>query len=83
MKGKKYKTMDDGSKCRKISYARLFSLMHRMRLNKKSLQEKAGISGSTMRKLCRDENVEVNVLVKICNALQCDIKDIASLEDVE
>ena len=39
----------------------------------------AGISHASMAKLGKNENVTTDVLVKICNALQCDIGDIMEM----
>ena len=45
-------------------------------MKKKDLISAAGISSSTMAKLGKDEYVNVEVLVKICNALDANIGDI-------
>jgi DNA-binding Xre family transcriptional regulator len=36
----------------------------------------AGISGTTVAKLGKGETVNTDILLKICNALDCDISDI-------
>ena len=41
----------------------------------------AGISSTCIAKLGRNENVNTNILVKICNALECDISDILELTE--
>lgn len=48
-------------------------------MNKKDLRELAQISTGTMSKLSKNENVTTGVLVKICDALQCDIADIMEI----
>ena len=48
-------------------------------MKKKDLTIKAGISSTSMSKLGRNENVTTDVLVKVCNALECDISDIMEL----
>ncbi len=48
-------------------------------MNKKDLRELAQISTGTMAKLSKNENVTTGVLVKICDALQCDIADIVEI----
>ena len=45
-------------------------------MKKKDLRELAGISPSTIAKLGRNENINTEVLVKICRVLQCDVGDI-------
>ena len=41
----------------------------------------AGISSASIAKLGRNENVTTDILLKICNALHCEIQDI--LETIE
>ena len=49
-------------------------------MKKKDLCELAGISSASMAKLGKNENVNTEILVRICRALQCDIGDIAEIE---
>lgn len=59
-----------------VSYSKLFKLLIDKEMKKKDLISAAGISSSTMAKLGKDEYVNVEVLVKICNALDANIGDI-------
>lgn len=59
-----------------VSYSKLFKLLIDKKMKKKDLIAAAGISSSTMAKLGKDECVNVEVLVKICNALGVNIGDI-------
>ena len=59
-----------------ISYNKLFKLLIDKKMKKKDLMQAAGISPSSMAKLGKDEYVSLEVLVKICVALQVDIGDI-------
>lgn len=59
-----------------VSYSKLFKLLIDKKMKKKALISAAGISSSTMAKLGKDEYVNVEVLVKICNALDANIGDI-------
>lgn len=59
-----------------VSYSKLFKLLIDKKMKKKDLISAAGISSSTMAKLGKDEYVNVEVLVKICNALDATIGDI-------
>ena len=43
---------------------------------KKDLQEQAGITASIMARLAKDENVQVDTISKICDALNCQPGDI-------
>lgn len=60
----------------KVSYKKLWKLLIDKNLKKKDLREKTGLSTVSMAKLSKDENVTTDVLVKICNALSCNISDI-------
>lgn len=59
-----------------VSYKKLFMLLVARDMKKKDLQEKAGVSSSTMAKLAKGEFVSLEVLVKVCAALNVDIGDI-------
>lgn len=62
-----------------VSYKKLFKLMIDRNLKKKDLREMASIGNSTMAKLAKDENVTMDVIAKICNALHCDMNDIVEI----
>lgn len=59
-----------------ISYKKLWHILVDRNMKKKDLEALAGLSHYTMNKLSRDENVTVEVLLKICDALNCNIVDI-------
>lgn len=48
-------------------------------MNKTQLIKVAGVSTNAMSKLGKNDDVRVEVLVKICNALECSIDDIMEL----
>lgn len=60
----------------KVSYKKLWKLLIDKNLKKKDLRKMTGLSTVSMAKLSKDENVTTDVLVKICNALSCNISDI-------
>lgn len=62
-----------------VSYSPLWKLMIDKGINKTQLCKEAGISTNAMAKLGRNEDVRVEVLVKICTALNCTISDIMEL----
>lgn len=66
-----------------VSYKRLFKLMIDKGLKKKDLVSKTGIAYSTIRKLENGENVNVEVLEKICRALDCTFDDVIELNHEE
>ena len=62
-----------------VSYKKLFKLMIDRDMKKKDLRELAGIGNSTMTKLANNENVTMEVIAKICNALDCRMDDIVEI----
>lgn len=62
-----------------VSYKKLWKLMIDKDLKKKDLLAQAGISWSSMTKLSKGETVSMEVLMKICKVLECDIGDIMEL----
>lgn len=62
-----------------ISYKKLWELLVDRDLLKKDLVVMAGIGRSSITKLGHNNNVNTDVLVKICNALNCELHDIMEL----
>ena len=62
-----------------VSYNKPWKLLIDKNMKKKELGEAAGISNSLIAKLGKNENVTVDVLVRICTALDCRIEDIMEL----
>ncbi|MDE7200473.1 MAG: helix-turn-helix transcriptional regulator [Lachnospiraceae bacterium] len=60
----------------KASYKKLWKLLIDKEMMKKDLQSQAGISWTSVTKLSKGENVGMEVLMKICMALDCNIGDI-------
>ncbi|GHT79238.1 hypothetical protein FACS1894104_3600 [Actinomycetota bacterium] len=58
------------------SYKKLWKLLIDKDMVKRDLCEAANISGATMAKLGKGENVNTDILLRICAALECDIADI-------
>lgn len=63
-----------------ISYKKLWKLLIDRDLKKKDLCELAGISSASMAKLGKNENINTSILVRICEALDCDTSDIMEIE---
>lgn len=63
----------------KISYKKLWKLLIDKDMLKKDLAQKAKISPTSIAKLSKNENVNTEILQKICNALECDICDIMEM----
>ena len=62
-----------------ISYFRLWRLLDRRGYSKRDIIKLAGISESTFRKLINNEAVRMDVLERLCDALNVDVGDICSL----
>ena len=62
-----------------VSYKKLWKLLIDRDMKKKDLLAAAGISQSSLSKLRRNENVNTDILVKVCTALNCDISDIMEI----
>ncbi len=62
-----------------ICYKKLWKLLIDKDMKKKDLQVAAGISSASVTKLAKNENVNTEVLQKICIALNCDISDIMEM----
>lgn len=62
-----------------ISYKKLWKLLIDKDMKKQDLMVAAKLSSSTVAKLTHGENVNTAVLLKICDALHCDISDIMEI----
>jgi DNA-binding Xre family transcriptional regulator len=59
-----------------ISYKKLWKLLIDRDMKKKDLQMSAGISWASVTKLSKGEAVSMDVLIKVCKAMNCDIGDV-------
>lgn len=66
-----------------VSYKKLWKLLIDKDMKKKDLQAVAGISWASVTKLSKGENVSMEVLMKVCSALDCNIGDIMDLVPVD
>ncbi|MBQ9143968.1 MAG: helix-turn-helix transcriptional regulator [Paludibacteraceae bacterium] len=62
-----------------ISYKKLWKLLIDKDMKKKDLQLAAGISWASVTKLSKSEAVSMDVLIKVCKALECNIGDVMDL----
>lgn len=60
----------------RISYNKLWKMLIDKEMQKRDLQELAGISSASIAKLGKGENITTDILLKICEALSCDLNDI-------
>lgn len=62
-----------------ISYKKLWKLLIDKDLKKKDLPTIAGVSRSSVTKMGHNVNINTEILVRICNALDCELWDIVEL----
>lgn len=67
----------------KANYKKLWHILLDRDMKKKELAQIAGVSTYTINKLNKNENVTVEVLGKICRALNCTLDDIMEFEEDE
>ena len=67
----------------KANYKKLWHILLDRDMKKKKLAQIAGVSIYTINKLNKNENVTVEVLGKICRALNCTLDDIIEFEEDE
>lgn len=63
-----------------ISYKKLWHVLIDRNMNKGDLRKAARISAASIAKLSKGENLQTDVLVKICKALDCDTTDIMGID---
>lgn len=62
-----------------ISYKKLWKLLIDRDMIKRDLMEACGLSTLSMSKLSKGKNIGTDILVRICDELQCDISDICEI----
>lgn len=64
-----------------ISYNKLWKLIIDKGINKTQLREMTGITTNILAKLGKNESVQIEVLAKICEVLECDLTDIVEIKN--
>lgn len=64
-----------------VSYKKLWKILIDKDMTKTQLRKDANISTGALAKLGKNENVNTEILVKICNVLHCDLSDIMELTE--
>lgn len=62
----------------RLSYNNLWKTMIDKKVKKGELCKVTGISSSTMAKMNKDEPVSLVIIMKICEALECNIEDVVT-----
>ncbi len=60
----------------KVSYNKLWKLLVDKKMSKADLRKTAEIAPNTLTKMRKDETVSIDVLLRICDKLDCNIGDI-------
>lgn len=74
---------EDKGTAMEVSYKKLWKILIDKDMKKKDLQARAGISWASVTKLSKGETVSMEVLMKVCKTLNCDIGDIMELIPTE
>ncbi len=61
------------------SYKKLWKLLIDKDMKKEDLRKATGITTTAMAKLGRNETVHMDILLKICRVLDCNIEDIVDI----
>ncbi len=64
---------------KKFSYKPLWKLLIDREISKQKLRELTGLSPASISKLTRGQNVNTDVLLSICDALDCRIEEIVEV----
>ena len=62
-----------------VSYKKLFKILIDRDMKKNELASAANLSANTIAKLSKNENVSLDVLIRICSALNVEFGDIMEL----
>ena len=63
-----------------VEYKKLWILLIQKEITKQQLRQMAELSPATMTKLNKDQYVSMEMLVRICKALDCNIGDIVEIK---
>lgn len=66
-----------------VKYDKLWDILADRKMKKKDLLQLTGLSPTTMAKLGRNEVVKIEVLMRICGALECNLGDVIDLVNVD
>ncbi|MDE7311385.1 MAG: helix-turn-helix transcriptional regulator [Eubacterium sp.] len=62
-----------------ICYNKLFKMLIDKGMKKTEFRKQVGISEGTLAKLSRNENVSMDVIVRICRKMNCTVDDILDI----
>ncbi len=62
-----------------ITYKKLFKLLIDRDMNRQDLKKLCGLSSASVAKLGKGENITTDILVRICEGMNCKLEDIMEL----
>ena len=62
-----------------VNYNKLWKKLIDLEMSRTQMRLKAGISTKQLAKLGKNENVNTEILVKICEALECNVDEIVDV----
>lgn len=66
-----------------VSYNKLFKLLIDKNMKKTELAKATGMGQNTLAKLSKNQNVSMDVLIRICEVLSCNIGDIVDYVETD
>lgn len=66
-----------------LDYTHLWKLLIDRQKKKEDLKRDAGISSASIARISKGENVNTETLLRICQYLECDIKDVCEVKQVK
>jgi len=63
----------------RVTYKKLWKLLIDREMSKAELREITGVGASTFSKMNKNDYVSLEVLVKLCIALDCELSDIVEI----
>ena len=66
-----------------VSYKKLWKLLIDKDMKKKDLRIATGMTTTALAKLGKNENVNTDILVRICKALNCSLEEIMELTETD
>ncbi len=62
-----------------VSYVKLWKKLIDLGMKKRDLKQQTGIGSTTLTKLNNNEPVSMDVMIKICEALHCNIGEVMDI----
>lgn len=66
-----------------VNYNKLWKKLIDLEMSRSELRVKSGISTRQLAKLGKNENVTTDVLVRVCQALDCNVDEIMDITETE